>query len=553
MQPSSPPEMPPTPSAFVDRFALDLLPPPQAWPELICDLPELAYPARLNAARTLLDDRVAAGDGARRCLIDDRTSWSYAELKDRADRIALVLRADGVVAGNRVLLRAPNNPMLVAQWFAVLKLGAIAVTTMPLLRPRELVKVIQKARISHAICDSRLEADLRTAQAEAPVLHQILIANGTAADGLEARMAAVSGPFETVDTAAADPALIAFTSGTTGEPKGCIHFHRDILAITDTFSRHVLVPSPDDLFCGSPPLAFTFGLGGLVIFPLRVGAATLLLESAGPEALMQAIERHGATVCFTAPTAYRAMAAMKGRYDIASLKKGVSAGEALPLATRTLVKEVFGLDLIDGIGATEMLHIFISAAGAEIRPGATGRPVPGFRATILDEEGAELPPGQVGQLAVKGPLGCRYLDDVRQSVYVQHGWNVTGDSYLMDADGYFWFQARSDDMIISAGYNISGPEVEQAVLSHPAVAECAVVAAPDEERTFVVKAFIVLKPGETGTDALTKAIQAHVKAEIAPYKYPRAIEFVASLPRTETGKLQRYRLRQQELERATKP
>ena len=552
MQTSSTPDMPPASSAFVDRFALDLLPPRQAWPELICDLPELAYPARLNAARILLDDRVAAGDGARRCLIDDRTCWSYAELKDRADRIAQVLRADGVVAGNRVLLRAPNNPMLVAEWFAVLKLGAIAVTTMPLLRPRELVKVIEKAQISHAICDSRIEGDLRIAQAEAPVLRRTLIANGAAADGLEARMAIVSGSFETVDTAAEDLALIAFTSGTTGEPKGCMHFHRDIIAITDTFSRHVLQPSPDDLFCGSPPLAFTFGLGGLVIFPLRVGAATLLLENAGPEALMQAIERHGATVCFTAPTAYRAMAAMKGRYDIGSLKKGVSAGEALPLATRTLVKDCFGIDLIDGIGATEMLHIFISAAGAAIRPGATGRPVPGFRAAILGEDGTELPPGQVGRLAVKGPLGCRYLDDIRQSVYVQNGWNVTGDSYLMDQDGYFWFQARSDDMIISAGYNISGPEVEQAVLSHPAVAECAVVAALDEERTFIVKAFIVLEPGVAGTDALTKAIQAHVKAEIAPYKYPRAIEFVASLPRTETGKLQRFRLRQQELERTAK-
>ena len=552
MQTSSTPDMPPASSAFVDRFALDLLPPRQAWPELICDLPALAYPARLNAARILLDDRVAAGDGARRCLIDDRTCWSYAELKDRADRIAQVLRADGVVAGNRVLLRAPNNPMLVAEWFAVLKLGAIAVTTMPLLRPRELAKVIEKAQISHAICDSRIEGDLRIAQAGAPVLRRILIANGAAADGLEARMATVSGSFETVDTAAEDLALIAFTSGTTGEPKGCMHFHRDIIAITDTFSRHVLQPAPDDLFCGSPPLAFTFGLGGLVIFPLRVGAATLLLENAGPEALMQAIERHGATVCFTAPTAYRAMAAMKGRYDIGSLKKGVSAGEALPLATRILVKDCFGIDLIDGIGATEMLHIFISAAGAAIRPGATGRPVPGFRAAILGEDGTELPPGQVGRLAVKGPLGCRCLDDIRQSVYVQNGWNVTGDSYLMDQDGYFWFQARSDDMIISAGYNVSGPEVEQAVLSHPAVAECAVVAAPDEERTFIVKAFIVLEPGVAGTDALTKAIQAHVKAEIAPYKYPRAIEFVASLPRTETGKLQRFRLRQQELERTAK-
>jgi len=544
--------MPATQSAFVDRFALDRLPPRAAWPELIFDRPELAYPPRLNAAKVLLDDRVAAGDGARRCLVDDHATWSYADLKERSDRIAQVLKAAGVVAGNRVLLRAPNNPMLVAQWFAVLKLGAIVVTTMPLLRTRELVKVIEKAEISHAICDSRLEADLRAAQAQVPVLRHILIANSEAPDGLEARMAAVSGRFETVDTAADDLALIAFTSGTTGQPKGCMHFHRDILAICDTFSRHVLRPNPDDLFCGSPPLAFTFGLGGLVIFPLSAGAATLLLENAGPEALMQAIERHRATVCFTAPTAYRAMAAMKGRYDIQSLKKGVSAGEALPLATRTLVNDCLGIDLIDGIGATEMLHIFIAAAGDDIRPGATGKPVPGFRAAVLGEDGAVLPPGQVGRLAVKGPVGCRYLDDPRQSVYVQDGWNVTGDSYLMDADGYFWFQARSDDMIISAGYNISGPEVEQAVLSHAAVAECAVVAAPDAERTFIVKAFVVLKPGRTGDAALAKSIQDHVKAEIAPYKYPRAVEFVASLPRTETGKLQRYRLRQQELERAAK-
>jgi 2-aminobenzoate-CoA ligase len=537
-------------TAFIDRFALDRLPPRDAWPELVADLPELAYPPRLNAARALLDDRVAAGDGARRCLLDEKSAWSYAELQDRADRIAHVLAGEGVVPGNRVLLRAPNNPMLVAQWFAVLKLGAIAVTTMPLLRPRELVQVIVKGEVSHAICDARLEADLRAAQAQASVLKHVLIANGTGPDGLEARMAAAPGRFDAVDTAADDPALIAFTSGTTGEPKGCMHFHRDILAITDTFSRHVLRPSPDDLFCGSPPLAFTFGLGGLVIFPLRVGAATLLLESAGPEALMQAIERHRATVCFTAPTAYRAMAEMKDRYDISSLKKGVSAGEALPLATRMLVKQTFGLDLIDGIGATEMLHIFISAADTEIRPGATGKPVPGFQAAILGEDGTELPAGQVGRLAVKGPIGCRYLDDPRQAVYVQHGWNVTGDSYLIDQDGYFWFQARSDDMIISAGYNISGPEVEQAVLSHPAVAECAVVAAPDPERTFIVKAFVVLKPGQTGDAALVKSIQEHVKAEIAPYKYPRAIEFATSLPRTETGKLQRFRLRQQELDRA---
>jgi 2-aminobenzoate-CoA ligase len=539
-------------SAFIDRFALDRLPPRATWPELISELPELSYPVRLNAAKILLDDRVAAGDGARRCLLDDHTAWSYAELRDRVDRIAQVLRGEGVVPGNRVLLRAPNNPMLVAQWFAVLKLGAIVVTTMPLLRPRELVQVIAKGRIGHAICDARLEADLRTAQAQAPVLRHILIAHSDAADGLEARMAAAPGHLEAVDTAADDLALIAFTSGTTGEPKGCMHFHRDILAITDTFSRHVLRPSPDDLFCGSPPLAFTFGLGGLVIFPLRVGAATLLLENAGPEALMQAIERHRATVCFTAPTAYRAMAAMKGRYDIGSLKKGVSAGEALPLATRTLIKDCFGIDLIDGIGSTELLHIFISAAGDQIRPGATGKPVPGFRAAILGEDGAELPPGQVGRLAVKGPIGCRYLEDPRQSVYVEGGWNVTGDSYLMDEDGYFWFQARSDDMIISAGYNISGPEVEQAVLSHPAVAECAVVASPDAERTFVVKAFVVLKPGRTGDEALVKSIQNHVKAGIAPYKYPRTVEFVISLPRTETGKLQRFRLRQQELERAAK-
>ncbi|HEX5725409.1 MAG TPA: benzoate-CoA ligase family protein [Longimicrobiaceae bacterium] len=538
------------PSAHRDTFARDHLPPRELWPELdFSGLPELAaYPPRLNCAAELLDAWVAAGHGERTALVFPGGRWSYRELLERAGRIAAVLRDDlGLVPGNRVLLRGPNNPMMAACWFAVLKAGGIVVATMPLLRARELAVIAEKARVRFALTDARLAGELEQAAAAAPVLERVARFNAEGPDSLEALMAGRPAEFENVDTAADDVALIAFTSGTTGQPKGTMHFHRDVLACCDTFSRHVLRPGADDLFCGSPPLAFTFGLGGLILFPFRVGASTLLLEQATPPQLLQGIQEFGATVCFTAPTAYRAMAGVAKDFDLSSLRRCVSAGEALPAATFELWREATGIEIVDGIGATEMLHIFISASGDDIRPGSTGKAVPGYRATVLDDEGRPAAPGAVGRLAVKGPTGCRYLDDPeRQRGYVQDGWNLTGDAYRMDADGYFWYQARTDDMIISSGYNIAAPEVENVLLEHPAVLECAVVGAPDEERGQVVKAFVVLREGQAAGEALVKVLQEFVKSQIAPYKYPRRVEFVASLPRTQTGKLQRFRLREGE-------
>lgn len=545
-------------SAHRDSFARDNLPPRDLWPDLIFPLPDLHYPERLNCATELLDKRVAAGDGDRPCVLaPGGLRWTYRDLLARANRIARVLVEDlGVVPGNRVLLRAANTPMMIACWYAVMKVGAIAVATMPLLRGKELAYVAEKAQIRVALCDSRLIADLRAAQERAPILQSIVTFQGPA-DGfgpsLEDRMALKPDGFGNVDTAGDDVCLIAFTSGTTGQPKGTMHFHRDILAICDTFSRHVLQPQPDDLFVGSPPIAFTFGLGGLVTFPMRVGAATLMLEKAPPEALLQAIQDYKVTICFTAPTAYRRIVDILPDHDISSLRKCVSAGEALPRPTWEAFKQATGLSLIDGIGATEMLHIFISAAGDDIRPGATGKPVPGFEAKVIGERGETLPPGSVGRLAVRGPIGCRYLADTRQTNYVQHGWNVTGDAYLMDADGYFWYQARADDMIISSGYNIAGPEVEEALLAHPLVAECAVIGAPDAARGTIVKAFVVLRPEADAGPDLVKTLQDFVKQEIAPYKYPRAIDFVDALPRTETGKVQRFRLRELETAKGSAP
>jgi 2-aminobenzoate-CoA ligase len=414
---------------------------------------------------------------------------------------------------------------------------------MPLLRSKELIDVIDKAQVSHALCDARLVEELHAARALAPTLLTVVLFESTDGDGIEARARTKSPMYAGVETANDDIAMIAFTSGTTGKPKGTMHFHRDLLAACDCWPRHVLKASADDVFTGSPPLAFTFGLGGLLLFPLRIGAATLLVERPAPEHLLSAIAAHRATVLFTAPTSYRAMAGLASDYDTSSLRKCVSAGEALPAATRRLWKDAIGIEIIDGIGATEMLHIFISHDEAHARPGATGVVVPGYRACVMDAEGRPLPPGQVGRLAVKGPTGCRYLADDRQTHYVRDGWNYTGDAYLVDADGYFVYQARTDDMIISAGYNIAGPDVEGALLLHPAVAECGVVGVPDEERGQIVKAFVVLKPGHAGDAALTAALQSFVKEQIAPYKYPRAVEYVAGLPRTETGKLQRFRLR----------
>ncbi len=539
-----------TRSAHVDSFARDRLPPPELLPEFLFERPELQFPDRLNCASELLDRWVTQGQGGRLCLQAlGGLRWTYAELQDKANRIAHVLVKDmGLVPGNRVLLRAPNNPMMAACWFAVMKAGGIAVATMPLLRAKELGQIIDKAQVTHALCDAKLRDELVAAATQHPVLGQIVCFHDDSPDGLEARMDRHPGRFDNVDTAADDTCLIAFTSGTTGVPKGTMHFHRDVMAICACWPPHVLKASPEDIFIGSPPLAFTFGLGGLLLFPMSIGASTVLLEKAGPPMLLEAIPQFGATVLFTAPTSYRAMAVQAGERRIAapqggSLRKCVSAGEALPAATRALWKEHTGIEMIDGIGATEMLHIFISADEAHARPGATGTVVPGYRACVLDEDGRPVPPGTVGRLAVKGPTGCRYLADDRQRQYVRQGWNLTGDAYVLDEDGYFHYQSRTDDLIVSAGYNIAAVEVEDCLLQHPAVAECAVIGVPDEERGQIVKAFVVLREGHGPGDTMVRDLQDFAKRTVAPYKYPRAIEFREQLPRTETGKLQRFKLR----------
>ena len=532
-------------TAHADSFARDNLPPREQWPEFRFDLPELRYPDRLNAAAELLDRWVEKGEGDRRCLVGAYGAWSYAETQERVNRIANVLVSDlGLKPGNRLLLRAPNSPMMVAIYLAALKAGAVVVATMPMLRARELSYMIDKARISHAVCDARLAEDLEKARAASATLGTVIYFATDGDDGLEARMDAAPSDFTAVDTAAEDVCLIGFTSGTTGRPKGTMHFHRDLLATCDSYGRHVLQARGDDLFIGSPPIAFTFGLGGLVLFPMRVGAASVLIEQAPPPRLIEAIELFRPSVCFTAPTAYRAMTAMLGEHDVSSLRICVSAGEPLPRPTWEAWHGATGIKILDGIGSTEMLHIFIGAPEDKVRPGATGLPVPGYEARVVDEAGNEAPSGEVGRLAVRGPTGCRYLADERQQSYVVDGWNFTGDSYVKDEDGYYWFQARADDMIISSGYNIAGPEVEEALLTHPAVAECGVVGAPDEERGRIVSAYVVLKPGHRGDAAMSKALDDHVKAEIAPYKHPRAIHFVEALPRTQTGKLQRFVLRE---------
>jgi 2-aminobenzoate-CoA ligase len=531
-------------SAHVDTFARDNLPPREQWPEFVFDLPETRYPERLNAAAELLDRVVARGDGERVALRTDAATWTYRALQQQVDRICHVLRTDlALVPGNRVLLRGANNPMMAACWLAVIKAGMVAVPTMPLLRARELAPVIRKAQVGAALCDVRLRDELQSAQADCPVLERVLWFGEPAADALETLCRDKPDRFDACDTAGDDVALIAFTSGTTGEPKGTVHFHRDILAMCDLFPRSVLDAGRDDIFCGTPPLAFTFGLGGMLCFPLRIGASTLLLERLTPDALLDAIARHKATICFTAPTFYRQMALKAGEHDLSSLRKSVSAGEALPDATRQLWKQATGLEMIDGIGSTEMIHIFISSAGDDVRRGAIGQVVPGYHARIVDDDMNTVAPGVIGRLAVRGPTGCRYLADDRQRNYVRDGWNLTGDTFSMDADGYYYYQARSDDMIVSSGYNIAGPEVESALLTHEAVAEAGVVGVADEERGQIVKAFVVLKPGHVGDATMERALQDHVKAAIAPYKYPRAIEFRDALPRTETGKLQRFMLR----------
>lgn len=531
-------------SAHLDTFAYDHLPPRDQWPELIFSLPELQYPERLNCVSELLDKMCAAGYADKPAIRSMNETWTYVQLLTAVNRIAHVLMEDmHLQPGNRVLLRGANNPMMAASILAVIKAGCIAVPTMPLLRAKELGIIANKAQITVALCSDSLREEMEKAVQANPVLRQVVYFNNQGGDGLEARMAGKPDSFAALDTLAEDVCLISFTSGTTGIPKGTMHFHRDVLAICDCFPRSTLKSSQDDIFIGTPPLAFTFGLGGLLLFPLRVGGTAVLLEKLSPESLLKSIDDFGATICFTAPTFYRQMAMLSGNFSLSSLKKTVSAGEALPASTREAWRQATGLVMIDGIGATEMLHIFISAAGDDVRPGATGKPIPGYQACVFDENGEVAAPGVIGRLAVKGPTGCRYLADDRQKNYVYKGWNLTGDAYEVDADGYFWYRARTDDMIISSGYNIAGPEVEDAVLRHPAVAECAVIGCADEERGQIVKACVVLKPDVQVSPMLMKDIQEFVKKSIAPYKYPRAIEFLSALPRTETGKLQRYKLR----------
>jgi 2-aminobenzoate-CoA ligase len=528
-----------------DDFVRNALPPRAQWPDMVFTLPDLQYPARLNAVAELLDPWAAGPHATAPCLIGSEGSWTYAETAARVNRIANVLvNRLGVIPGQAVLLRSANSPMMAACILAVIKAGAVAVPTMPMLRAREIAYPLTKARITVALCDQRLAADLEAARPLAPALSRIVHFHAEGPDSLEALMEAESTNFAPADTAAEDVCLIAFTSGTTGEPKGAMHVHRDLLAVCDSYGKHVLKPQPTDRFIGSPPLAFSFGLGGLLLFPLRVGAATILLERAGPDDLLDAIPRLGATICFTAPTAYRVILGKLDNADFSKLRICVSAGEHLPRATFDAWRAATGITMMDGIGSTEMLHIFIGAPAEQAKPGSTGTVVPGYDARIIDDAGNPLPDNTIGRLAVRGPTGCRYMADERQKTYVQNGWNITGDSFLRDADGHFWYQARNDDMIVSAGYNIAGPEVETVLLQHEAVAECAVVGQPDPARGMLVTAVVVLRPGFNGDAALTETLQNYVKATIAPYKYPRAILYRDSLPKTPTGKLQRFLLRQ---------
>lgn len=546
-----------TRSAHRDTFARDQLPPPEQWPALEFALPELQYPERLNAAHELLDgtiarlgsDRVAmrAVDGEAEDSHEAPEIWTYGRLRDRVNQLARLLTENhGLVPGNRVLLRIPNSPWAVICWLAAVKAGAIAVTTMVAWQAGELTKIAARTRPDLVIVDHRY-AEALDGAVDAHV--RVLTLAGPD-DEVIAASAAKPADFEAVATAADDVVLLGPTSGTTGEPKITVHFHRDVLAIADTFARHTLRMRPDDVVVGSPPLAFTFGLGGLMVFPLRFGASSLLLERPSPRALADAIETHGATIAVTAPTGYRTML-KEGRADaLRRLRLGVSAGEHLPKETFEAVEAASGLRLVNGIGSTEMLHVFISAAGEDVVPGATGRAVPGYRAAVLDDDGRELPPGRLGRLAVIGPTGCRYLDDARQTVYVQNGWNVTGDTYLRDERGYFYYQARSDDMIVAAGYNIGAPEVEAAIDAHPSVLESVVVARPDPEKGAIVNAFVVLVPGVPADDAARESIKRAVAERLARYKVPRRIDFVDSLPRNASGKLLRFPLRRRAAEEA---
>ncbi|WP_341251888.1 AMP-binding protein [Euzebya pacifica] len=532
-------------TAHVDTFTRDNLPPPDQWPDFLLD--HLDYPEHLNAAVELTDRMVERGFGDHTALIGNGRRRTYKELSDWTNRLAHALVEDyGVQPGNRVLLRSANNPAMVACWLAVTKAGAVAVNTMPLLRATELTAIVDKAEIAFALCDTRMMDELTACAKDSRFLRKVIGFDGTANHDAELDRIALGKDvrYESVDTGRDDVALLGFTSGTTGTPKATMHFHRDLLAIADGYAAEVLQVTPEDVFVGSPPLAFTFGLGGLAIFPLRFGATATLLENAAPPIMIEIIETYGATISFTAPTAYRVMLrAMEEGADLSSLRCAVSAGETLPSPVFEEWVERTGKPLLDGIGTTEMLHIFISNRLDDATPACTGRPVTGYEAKVVGDDMEELPSGEVGRLAVRGPTGCRYLADDRQAGYVRDGWNLTGDSFSRDDEGRFHFAARNDDMIISAGYNIAGPEVEAALLGHPDVAECAVVGIPDEERGHIVQAHVVLTDGVDGDDACVLRLQTHVKAAIAPYKYPRSIEFHDALPKTQTGKIQRFRLR----------
>ncbi|OYX42779.1 MAG: 2-aminobenzoate-CoA ligase [Rhodobacterales bacterium 32-67-9] len=533
------------PSGHSDTFTRDRMPPADEWPDIRLD--GFDYPDWLNAGVELTDRMVEKGFGDHTALIGNGRERTYKELTDWSNRIAHVLVEDyGLRPGNRVLIRSANNPAMVACWLAATKAGAVVANTMPMLRAGELGAIVDKAEIALALCDTRLMDDMVACAKHSKFLKTVVGFDGTANHDAELDRTALSKPvrFQAVKTGRDDVALLGFTSGTTGEPKATMHFHRDLLIIADGYAREVLGVVPEDVFVGSPPLAFTFGLGGLAVFPLRFGAAAALLETASPANMIEIIQKYRATVCFTAPTAYRVMlAAMAEGADLSSLRAAVSAGETLPAPVYEDWIAKTGKPMLDGIGATEMLHIFITNRFDDHRPGCTGRPVTGYEARVVGDDLAELPRGEVGRLAVKGPTGCRYMADARQRTYVRGGWNLTGDSFWQDEEGRFHFAARSDDMIVSAGYNIAGPEVEAALLSHPAVAECAVVGAPDEERGTIVEAHVVLAPDHEPDETMAKILQNHVKMTIAPYKYPRRVVFTDALPKTQTGKIQRFRLK----------
>lgn len=543
------------PTGLVDQFARNHLPPLDQWPVLLLDNnPDIAYPKRLNAAVELLSQQVHNGFGDHIALEwlenNEKKYVTYRELDQLSNQIAHVFVEDmGLVSGNRILLRGPNNLMMAASWLAALKAGLVTVPTMPLLRAVELKTILDKAEVQAAVCDQRLAEELNYCMDPehphySPFLQTAMFFNSDQAQSLEQLAKTKPTDFSACDTAADDVCLIAFTSGTTGQPKGCMHFHRDVLIMCDTFAKHILRLKPQDKVCGTPPLAFTFGLGGLLCFPLRAGASSVLAESLSPRSMLEYIDRFQVTMTFTAPTFYRQMAGLVQNFSLKSLHSTVSAGEALPQATRELWKKATGIEMIDGIGGTEMIHVYVSSRPENVRPGAIGQVVPGFEAQVVDDQLQPVPNGTIGRLAVRGPTGCRYLSDPRQTQFVQGGWNLPGDTFIMDDDGYLYYQARNDDMIISSGYNIAGPEVEDCLLKHPAVAECGVIGIPDEVRGQILKAFIVLKDEAEPSEVLIKELQDFVKQNAAPYKYPRAIEFVEALPRTETGKLQRFMLRQ---------